>query len=177
MGRAARGPGDYCVVIVMGKDLVSWLGKEANLRFLTTSTYSQLEMGIEISKNISDSKDFMNTINRSFKREKEWVTYHAETLADLTFNIAVKKEEIDRAEAERQGVATMARWIPRAGNRETDEAMRRSRHREPGARLASSVRRQNRTRLGQERARTRTPATRVRGQQESLPSQGRRTER
>ena len=32
-----------------------------------------LEMGIEISKNISDSKDFMNTINRSFKREKEWV--------------------------------------------------------------------------------------------------------
>jgi hypothetical protein len=43
MGRAARGPGDYCVVIVMGKDLVSWLGKEANLRFLTTSTFSQLE--------------------------------------------------------------------------------------------------------------------------------------
>src|SRR2546422_1954778 len=104
MGRAARGPGDYCVVIVMGQDLVSWLGKEANLRFLTTSTYSQLEMGIEISKNISDSKDFMSTINRSFKREKEWVTYHAETLADLTFNIAVKKEEIDRAAAERQAL-------------------------------------------------------------------------
>jgi|CZKX01.1.fsa_nt_gi replicative superfamily II helicase len=104
MGRAARGPGDYCVVIVMGKDLVSWLGKEANLRFLTTSTYSQLEMGIEISRNISDSKDFMNTINRSFKREKEWVTYHAETLADLTFNIALEKEEIDRAAAERQAL-------------------------------------------------------------------------
>lgn len=104
MGRAARGPGDHCVIIVMGKDLVSWLGKEANLRFLTTSTYSQLEMGIEISKNISDSKDFMNTMDRSFKREKEWVRYHAETLADLTYNIAVKKEEIDRAAAERQAL-------------------------------------------------------------------------
>ncbi|MDR3719105.1 MAG: DEAD/DEAH box helicase family protein [Bryobacteraceae bacterium] len=104
MGRAARGPGDYCVVIVMGKDLVSWLGKDANLRFLTTSTYSQLEMGIEISKNISDSKDFVHTLNRCFKREKDWVTYHAETLADLTFNISVKKDEIDRAAAERQAL-------------------------------------------------------------------------
>ena len=104
MGRAARGPGDYCVIIVLGKDLVSWLGKEANLRFLTTSTYSQLEMGIEISKNIAESKDFMDTINRCFSREKEWVTYHAETLADLTFTIAIKKEEIDRAAAERQAL-------------------------------------------------------------------------
>ena len=104
MGRAARGPGDYCVVIVMGKDLVSWLGKEANLSFLTTSTYSQLEMGIEISKNISDSKDFLQTLDRCFTREKQWVTYHAETLADLTFNISIKKEEIERASAERQAL-------------------------------------------------------------------------
>ena len=104
MGRAARGPGDYCVVIVMGQDLVSWLGKEANLRFLTTSTYSQLEMGVEISKNISDSKDFMGALNRCFTREKDWVTYHAETLADLTFKISIKKDEIERAAAERQAL-------------------------------------------------------------------------
>lgn len=32
------------------------------------------------------------------------ITYHAETLADLTFNIAVKDEEIDRAAAERQAL-------------------------------------------------------------------------
>lgn len=104
MGRAARGPGDYCVIIVLGKDLVSWLGKDANLKFLTTSTYSQLEMGIEISKSIVESKDFMDTINRCFTREKGWVTYHAETLADLTFNIAIQKEQIDRATAERQAL-------------------------------------------------------------------------
>jgi hypothetical protein len=104
MGRAARGPGDYCVVIVMGQDLVAWLGKEANLRFLTTSTYSQLEMGIEISKSITDSKDFTGAMNRCFTREKEWVTYHAETLADLAFSISIKKEEIDRAAAERKAL-------------------------------------------------------------------------
>jgi hypothetical protein len=61
-------------------------------------------MGIEISKNISDSKDFFQTLNRCFTREKQWVTYHAETLADLTFNISIKKEEIERAAAERQAL-------------------------------------------------------------------------
>jgi len=38
MGRAARGPGDYCVVLIAGSDLVAWLGRDANLRLLTTST-------------------------------------------------------------------------------------------------------------------------------------------
>ncbi len=45
-----------------------------------------------------------STINRCFKREKDWVKYHAETLADLTFNIAIQKEQIDRAAAERQAL-------------------------------------------------------------------------
>ncbi|MDX2152890.1 MAG: DEAD/DEAH box helicase family protein [Bryobacteraceae bacterium] len=104
LGRAARGPGDYCVIIVLGTDLVSWLGKDANLKFLTTSTYSQIEMGIEISKSIVESKDLMDTINRCFNREKEWVKYHAETLADLTINSAIQKEQIGRAAAERQAL-------------------------------------------------------------------------
>jgi len=104
MGRAARGPGDYCVVVVIGADLVAWLGKDANLRFLTTSTYSQLEMGVEISKNISQSKEFIQTINRCFDRESDWVKYHAETLADLTFEATVEKVPIETAAAERQAL-------------------------------------------------------------------------
>lgn len=104
MGRAARGPGDYCVVIITGKDLVAWLGKDANLKFLTTSTHSQLEMGLEISKNISQSKEFVQTINRCFKREKDWVEYHAETLADLTVRVVVEKDAIEGASAERHAL-------------------------------------------------------------------------
>jgi replicative superfamily II helicase len=104
MGRAARGPGDYCVVVVIGKDLVAWLGKDANLRYLTTSTHSQLEMGVEISKNISEAKEFVQTINRCFDREKDWVEYQAETLADLTYKIAVEKGAIETASAERRAL-------------------------------------------------------------------------
>lgn len=104
MGRAARGPGDYCVVIIAGRDLVAWLGKETNLRFLTTSSRSQLEMGMEISKSVTASKEFVETINRCLKREKEWVGYHAETLADLTLEIMVESDAIDGASAERRAL-------------------------------------------------------------------------
>lgn len=104
MGRAARGPGDYCVVIIAGRDLVAWLGRDANLRFLTTSTRSQLEIGMEISRSISASKEFTETINRCLKREKEWVEYHAETLADLTLEVSVEADSIEGATAERRAL-------------------------------------------------------------------------
>lgn len=102
MGRAARGPGDFCVVIIAGRDLVAWLGRDSNLKFLTTSTRSQLEMGMEISRSISESKEFTETINRCLQREKEWVKYHAETLADLTLEVDVEKKAIEGASIERQ---------------------------------------------------------------------------
>jgi replicative superfamily II helicase len=102
MGRAARGPGDYCVVIIAGSDLVAWLGREANLRFLTTSTYAQLEMGVEISRSISQRGEFTETMDRCFKREKKWVAYHAERLADLTFEGATDADAIDSANRERR---------------------------------------------------------------------------
>jgi len=104
MGRAARGPGDFCVVMIAGRDLVAWLGRDANLKFLTTSTRSQLEMGMEISKNVSAAKEFTETINRCLQREKEWVKYHAETLADLTLEVNVEKDAIEGASAERRAL-------------------------------------------------------------------------
>jgi replicative superfamily II helicase len=104
MGRAARGPGDYCVVLISGSDLVAWFGREANLRFLTTSTHAQLEMGVEVSKSISQRSDFLGTMNRCFNREKEWVKYHAETLADLTLKTTIEKDAIESATAERRAL-------------------------------------------------------------------------
>ena len=101
MGRGARGPGDHCVVLVTGRDLVGWLGKESNLRFLTTSTHAQLEMGVDVSKSISQRGEFVGTINRCLNREKEWVKFHAETLADLTLNTTVEPDAIESATTER----------------------------------------------------------------------------
>jgi replicative superfamily II helicase len=102
IGRGARGPGDYCVVVLTGKRLVGWLGRTSNLEFLTRSTRAQLDIGIEITKQIKDSKEFLETVNRCLKREKEWVQYHAEALATLTEEKDSDTQSLEIGGAERK---------------------------------------------------------------------------
>lgn len=101
MGRGARGAGDYCVVVLTGKDLTAWFARSSNLKFLTQSTRAQFEMGMEISKSIADRKDLTETIIRCFDRDRDWTEYHAETLADLTEinqedSISLKQAHVER---------------------------------------------------------------------------------
>ena len=79
-------------------------GQRRNLRFLTTSTHAQLEMGVEVSKSISQRGEFVETMNRCLNREKEWVKYHAETLADLTLKTVVDIDAIESATTERHAL-------------------------------------------------------------------------
>src|ERR1019366_3571175 len=97
IGRGARGAGDWCVVILLGQELVGWMSKEANFRFLTASTRAQIEMGQEISKATVDEKDFGRTIMRSLNRDKEWMRYHADQLADALDHEDVATERIREA--------------------------------------------------------------------------------
>lgn len=107
MGRGARGSGDYCVVIVTGKDLTAWFGRSSNLKFLTKSTRAQFEMGVEVSKSITDSRDLEGTILRCFERDKDWIEYHAATLADLTELDKEDKSSLQQAAIERKAFNLM----------------------------------------------------------------------
>lgn len=104
MGRGARGAGDYCVVLMTGKDLISWIGKTDNLKFLTSSTRAQLEMGKEISKNVSNKNDLAQTILSCVKRNKEWIEYHAETLAELVEPDNIDVDGLEQAAVERKSL-------------------------------------------------------------------------
>lgn len=104
IGRGARGSGDHCVVLLAGSDLSAWVAKDANFRFLTSATRAQLEMGAEISKEVKDLKDLASTIRRSFNRDKSWIEYHAETLAELVDDDAPDARRFNQAAAERKAV-------------------------------------------------------------------------
>lgn len=82
IGRGARGSGDHCVVILMGKNLAPWIGKQANFALLTGPTKTQITMGITISEKIETIKELAETINKSYSRDSGWVSYHIETLAE-----------------------------------------------------------------------------------------------
>jgi replicative superfamily II helicase len=83
IGRGARGAGDYCVVLLFGADLAGWVAKDANFQFLTNATRAQIEMGSDVSAEVTTLKDLGQTVRRSLERDEKWTRYHAETLAEL----------------------------------------------------------------------------------------------
>lgn len=97
MGRGSRGAGDYCVVVLTGSDLSGWVSKKANFSFLTSAARAQLEIGAEISKEVTDVSGLANIIQQCYDREKSWIEYHAEALAELT---DADSEAVDLSEAE-----------------------------------------------------------------------------
>lgn len=104
IGRGARGSSDHCVVILAGSSLAAWIAKETNFRYLTSATRAQLEMGTEVSKEVTDLKDLARTIERSFNRNKAWIQYHAETLAELVEDEEPTPRALDQAVAERAAI-------------------------------------------------------------------------
>lgn len=104
IGRGARGAGDHCVVLLVGSDIAGWVSKNANFQFFTSATKAQLEMGSEISGEVSSLKDLAQTIKRCFDRDKDWVEYHAETLAELVDEETVDQSRFKQATVERKAL-------------------------------------------------------------------------
>jgi hypothetical protein len=108
IGRGARGAGDHCVILLMGDSLSSWISQNANYKFLTSATRTQIEMGVEISKEISSLGELISTIERSYFRETDWVRYHAETLAVQVENSIDQNLELLNSAQER---TAMNLWL------------------------------------------------------------------
>ena len=84
IGRGTRGSGDHCVVLLIGKDLVGWMGLKTNNELLTTSTRAQVKMGIDTSAEIDSIDLLYATVEQCLKRAPDWTEYHANELADAT---------------------------------------------------------------------------------------------
>lgn len=102
IGRGTRGGGDHCAVVLMGSQLVAWIGRKRNLDFLTSSTRIQLDVGREISSDVTNKKDFLDTIKSSLERNEDWTVYHAEQLAEGVHADPVDKLPLKLAAIERK---------------------------------------------------------------------------
>jgi hypothetical protein len=107
MGRAARGPNDWCVILLLGRDLVAWISRVDNMKRLTASTRAQLEMGATISKNVADSTELNETISKALRRDRDWLEYHAATLASLANTSEVAEKQLEFAAIERAALRLM----------------------------------------------------------------------
>lgn len=100
MGRGARGPNDYCVVIATGKDLVDYLNRDSNKQLLTSSTRAQLLIGEDASHHVENEEQLKKTILLCLNRDDGWREYHADRLATLTRSNEMSQDQIKLASAE-----------------------------------------------------------------------------
>ncbi len=82
LGRGSRGVGDWCAVLVLGDDLVEWISREANWRYMTASTRAQIGIGEQTSGELRTIEDLRTAIMQCISRDQGWVEYHQEQLVD-----------------------------------------------------------------------------------------------
>ena len=102
LGRATRGAGDYCVIMLVGSDLTAWITRYDSLELMTPSTRAQINMGHDVSKDISSGSDLIATLDQCLNRDPDWMRYHAETLADRAETPRTDETSVLAAIAERE---------------------------------------------------------------------------
>lgn len=104
IGRGSRGTSDYCVVVLTGGDLVTWIGKLSNQRYLSGTSKRQLEIGLEVSRAVESAQDFIDTAWKCLNRDPDWRAYHADELGSAALLAPTESERLQAWEAERDGV-------------------------------------------------------------------------
>jgi replicative superfamily II helicase len=102
MGRGTRGGSDYCVVILVGRDIVGWVSQAANLKLLTAPTQVQLGIGIDVSKEISTEKELIGAVDKCLNRSSDWTKYHADALVDAIATPLIDPVSLQVAATERR---------------------------------------------------------------------------
>lgn len=82
MGRGTRGAGDHCVVLLLGADLVGWLGQNSTQQTLTPGTRAQVTLGREIANHIKSPGHLVKAAQQCLKRDGEWQRTHAQRIAE-----------------------------------------------------------------------------------------------
>jgi tetratricopeptide (TPR) repeat protein len=88
MGRGVRSNNDYCVIFLMGKNLISHLYSLDAIDKFSPATKAQFELSEEFSKQLEDKslqEIHDNAIKASLERNEGWIEASKSRLASLTY--------------------------------------------------------------------------------------------
>ncbi|NDW22136.1 DEAD/DEAH box helicase [Alteromonas hispanica] len=88
LGRAVRGEKDYCVVLVLGNDLVKQIRFKGSRPFLSPQTRKQIDIGLDLAKfareDMDESKGYihmlLSVINQGLGRDESWKEFYVESM-------------------------------------------------------------------------------------------------
>lgn len=82
IGRGTRGSGDYCVVVLFGRDLCEWVLDERHLKYFSLATQAQIMCGKEFMSDL-DSVDTLNeVIDQGVSDDQGFAFYLTNFMAD-----------------------------------------------------------------------------------------------
>ena len=94
IGRGVRGEKDYCAVILVGGDLVRAVQRNDVMKFYSSQTRRQIEIGVEIAKISSEDVAHgvigvdvvINCVNMLLKRDEGWKDFYVNRMADVVLD-------------------------------------------------------------------------------------------
>jgi replicative superfamily II helicase len=99
LGRAVRGEKDFCVVVMIGSDLVKFTRSTKTNKYFSPQTMKQIEIGLEIAKMANadtrpDSPAFetvWSTMTQCLKRDDGWKEYYVSEMNTVISEVASSK--------------------------------------------------------------------------------------
>ncbi len=124
MGRSVRGEKDYCVIILIGEELVKIVRSQDTRKHLSDQTRTQIDIGLEIAemarqeeKNAPPTEILRGLINQCLKRDPDWKQFYGERMDAAQPSVASGKVldifqmELDAEMAAHQGDPAQAAKI------------------------------------------------------------------
>lgn len=92
LGRSVRGEKDYCIIFVIGADLVKFIKSSRTNKYFSNQTQKQIEIGLEIAKmavdELSDKNQPMDALKslmkQSLQRDEGWKEFYKEEMDKIS---------------------------------------------------------------------------------------------
>jgi hypothetical protein len=109
LGRAVRSGSDFCAVLLMGNDLLQFLGNRFNLQYFTSVTRKQLEMGLTLldeEDKDNSLKTIADTIDFCLSQNLDWRTFHSQGISKVEVEVLndEKIKNINIADYEKEAI-------------------------------------------------------------------------
>ena len=105
MGRGVRSRTDYCVVILTGKRLVSFIAQTDNQSFFTAETRRQIDIGKNLSATLKERpgnnyQAILDLVAQCLNQDPDWQEYHRGEIQGTQPDLPISSDNIKLASAE-----------------------------------------------------------------------------
>ena len=91
IGRGVRGEKDYCVLLIVGSDIVKFMRSITTNKYFSSQTRKQIEIGLSIAEMLEEEideeagpfKPLVSLINQSLNRDEGWKEYYSSKMNTL----------------------------------------------------------------------------------------------